>query len=222
MTSPSEPNTPSSPAVTAATELPLPSIGRLVKATGMALVIAIVLLVFVVLPAEYNLDPTGFGKAIGLTRLSAPPGPPGNAATVTPAPGTGDDSGDDSSEAGEGGDADDGREDTVVIEVGPNRGLEYKFSLKAGQKMKYEWNIEQNDEASGATEQTIYYDFHGEPEGDTTGFFESYSISTATGQSGTFTAPFDGVHGWYWKNSTLSLIKITLVTSGEYEILGLR
>ena len=32
----------------------------------------------------------------------------------------------------------------------------------------------------------------------------------------------EGTHGWYWKNVGTKPIKVTLVTSGEYEILGVR
>jgi hypothetical protein len=45
----------------------------LAKATGGALALAAVVLVLAVLPAEYGVDPTGFGQATGLTRLRASP-----------------------------------------------------------------------------------------------------------------------------------------------------
>ena len=162
----------------------------LAKATALALLIAIVLLVLVVFPAEYDIDPTGFGEAIGLTRLASVDG----GATSE---GVGMDT----------------REDRVVVEVPAGSGVEYKFFLRAGQRMKYSWKD---------PERTLRYDFHGEPEGDTTGFFESYSKSRSSFAEGTFTAPFDGVHGWYWKNTSRHPAKITLMTSGSYEVLGLR
>jgi hypothetical protein len=174
------------------TKLPSLSSSGLTKATGIALVIAIVLLVLIVLPAEYDIDPTGFGGAIGLTRLS----------TVAV-----------EGEASRESIAVNVRDDRVVVDVPGGKGVEYKFFLRAGQKMKYSW-----EDPSGA----LYYDFHGEPEGDTTGFFESYAESTSKAAKGTFTAPFDGAHGWYWKNTRAFVAKVTLVTSGSYEVLGLR
>ena len=45
----------------ASPEQPTLSRAGLAKATGVAIAIAIILLVFVVLPAEYDIDPTGFG-----------------------------------------------------------------------------------------------------------------------------------------------------------------
>ncbi len=181
--------TPSTP------QLPLPSYAGLIKATAIAAGLALLLLVFVVLPAEYQIDPTGFGAAIGLTRLSAPieegvaaPGTPGEAA------------------AGQ-------REDSVVVEVPPGKGIEYKFALRAGEKLTYEWK---------SSAGSLFFDFHGEPEGDTTGFFESYVIATANKTKGTLTAPFTGSHGWYWKNKSSRPANVSLSTSGSYEILGLR
>ncbi|TDV99886.1 hypothetical protein BDK62_10135 [Halomonas alkaliantarctica] len=55
------------------TDLPtraeLPSTGKLLRSTLLAAVIAIALLVTVVLPAEYAIDPTGAGRLLGLTEM---------------------------------------------------------------------------------------------------------------------------------------------------------
>src|SRR5262249_29462950 len=48
-----------------------PSKSKLVKATLIALLIALVVLFVAVLPAEYGLDPLGTGKALGLTGIAA-------------------------------------------------------------------------------------------------------------------------------------------------------
>ena len=97
-----------------------------------------------------------------------------------------------------------------------------KFFLRTGQKMVYDWKIQESPDQTNPGPETLIHDFHGEPEGDTTGFFESYSLSNASGAKGTFTAPFDGVHGWYWNNTSKEPVKVILVTSGTYEVLGLR
>ena len=47
----------------------LPSSAQLVKSTIIAAVSAVVILVTVVLPAEYGIDPTGVGKALGLAEM---------------------------------------------------------------------------------------------------------------------------------------------------------
>ena len=47
---------------------PLPSVPQLVRAIGLALLVATVILLVAVLPAEYRIDPTGLGRRIGLLR----------------------------------------------------------------------------------------------------------------------------------------------------------
>lgn len=47
----------------------LPSTGKLIRSTLLAAVTAAVLLVTVVLPAEYAIDPTGAGRLLGLTDM---------------------------------------------------------------------------------------------------------------------------------------------------------
>ncbi|WP_428410589.1 hypothetical protein [Hyphococcus sp.] len=47
----------------------LPSTARLLKSTAIALATALVILVTVVLPAEYGVDPTRVGSVLGLTEM---------------------------------------------------------------------------------------------------------------------------------------------------------
>ncbi|WP_099868077.1 hypothetical protein [Pararhizobium haloflavum] len=51
------------------TRAELPSTARLLRSTGIALVTASALLVTVVLPSEYGIDPTGVGSALNLTEM---------------------------------------------------------------------------------------------------------------------------------------------------------
>ena len=51
---------------------------------------------------------------------------------------------------------------SVIVPAG--RGVEYKFTMLQFKKLSYEWS---------ATESPLYFDLHGEPQGDTTGYFES-------------------------------------------------
>ena len=48
----------------------LPSSKRLLVSTLLAMLASAVLLITVVLPAEYGMDPTGIGQRLGLTALS--------------------------------------------------------------------------------------------------------------------------------------------------------
>ena len=47
----------------------LPSTAKLIRSTIVAAIVALVLLVTVVMPAEYALDPTGAGRLLGLTEM---------------------------------------------------------------------------------------------------------------------------------------------------------
>jgi len=47
----------------------LPSTAKLIRSTIMAAIVALVLLVTVVMPAEYALDPTGAGRLLGLAEM---------------------------------------------------------------------------------------------------------------------------------------------------------
>lgn len=169
----------------------------LFKSTVIALMIAGVVLISVILPAEYNIDPTGIGKKLGLTALANPSG----TATI------GTVQSDKLSTANQ--------QETDIIEVivPAGRGVEYKFAMAQFKKMEYQWHTD------GAA---LFFDLHGEPEGDTTGYYESYAIATLTEMKGSFTTPFAGVHGWYWKNTSDKPVTVKLTVGGEYSIVGLK
>ena len=49
-----------------------PSRSRIAQGTVVAAVVAVIVLVTAVLPAEYGIDPTGIGNAFGFTALNQP------------------------------------------------------------------------------------------------------------------------------------------------------
>ena len=104
------------------------------------------------------------------------------------------------------------RQDEVEILVPANDGLEYKFFLYIHSNINYEWK----------RTSTLYFDMHGDPEADTTGYFESYAAATVDEMSGSVTLPFTGSHGWYWRNDTDEDITISLKTLGNYDVIGLK
>ena len=167
----------------------------LLKSTMISLVIAGVVLVSFILPSEYNIDPTGMGAKLGLTALATVTAQPiVNTTTLTTL------KAEQSSNAIE-----------VVVPAG--RGVEYKFSMAQFKKMDYQWHTDGT---------ALFFDLHGEPAGDTTGYYESYAIATLTEMKGSFTTPFAGVHGWYWKNTSDKAVIVQLTVSGEYSIVGLK
>ena len=104
------------------------------------------------------------------------------------------------------------RDDVIKIVIPARADKEYKFYLEKGATLKYAWNAEGT---------SLFYDFHGEPSGDTSGYFKSFEKSTARQAKGSLTSIFAGTHGWYWKNSSSSSVTITLITKGEYQRLDL-
>lgn len=168
----------------------------LIKYTMFSLVFAAITLFTIILPAEYNIDPTGIGHKLGLTVFH-------NVKAETPVPLSSQEASEKSKDTTE----------TIEVIVPAGGGVEYKFIMTQYQKLEYEWITDGS---------ALYFDLHGEPEGDTTGYFESYAIATLGEMKGSFTAPFSGNHGWYWKNTSDSPVKVQLIVKGEYAKHGLK
>lgn len=100
--------------------------------------------------------------------------------------------------------------DRVRITLNPNQGLEYKFIMKPGATLHYEWE----------STAPVYWDFHAEEEGKPREEFTRFEEGTSDGEEGTRKATFAGRHGWYWLNKGTTPVTITLETTGDYEILG--
>jgi hypothetical protein len=177
----------------------LPSLSRLLRATAVAFAAAAVLLVLIVLPAEYGIDPTGIGRRLGLTRLAAaesrePPAPaPAErpaAAIERPAA---------------------FRSDEVSLTLASGEGAEIKATMRRGDRFVYSWS------ADGPVD----FDMHGEPAVRKGDEYSSYSKKDGeTASHGSFEAPFDGTHGWFWQNLGAEPVTITLKTSGFYDRIG--
>jgi hypothetical protein len=171
--------------------IPVQSVATLIKASIAAAIIATIALVLVILPAEYNIDPTGIGKTLQLTSIA-------QAAEVTAV-----------EEVVPVEQSVPKRSDTVTIEIPPQKGLEYKLLMEKHAHVEYEWTTDGEE---------LYFDFHGEPKGDTTGYFESFALTTSNNMKGSLTTPFAGSHGWYWKNTTDTPVIVTLSIKGSYVI----
>ena len=58
-----------------------------------------------------------------------------------------------------------------------------------------------------------------EPDGAPRGYAQSYEKGRGSSQaSGTLTAPFSGIHGWFWENTGDQEITVTLTTAGFYSM----
>ncbi|WP_455218556.1 HupE/UreJ family protein [Kaarinaea lacus] len=99
--------------------------------------------------------------------------------------------------------------DTITVTIPARGDKEYKLLVGKGATFEYSWQTDG---------ESLFYDFHGEPTGDTTGFFQSFEKNTENQANGTLTTLFAGTHGWYWKNNSRSPVTVTLNVKGDYQL----
>ena len=181
---------------------------RLLVLTSVALIGASLITAAAVLPAEFNRDPLGLGRTTGLSRLWAPPevayrAAPGAPVLAREYPVA-------------------FRSDTIEFPLRADgdrrRGndLEYKVRMQKDATLIYTWSVETVPNAM-----EFYYEFHGHTltpnEKEMT--VASYKKATGTAENGALTAPFDGVHGWYFQNQSVNPVIVRVKISGFYELI---
>lgn len=195
----------------------LPSTAKLVKSTILAAVSACVLLVTVVMPAEYGIDPTGVGRILGLKRMGGIKVSLAReaAAQQTEVPATGDQTAARPTEAAVPAVAPETklaaaaakiRADEMQVTLAPNEGTEIKVELAKGKKVKYSWA------SNGGS---ANFDLHGDSKKLNIDY-HSYSKGSEQKSEGVLTAAFDGNHGWFWRNRTPDTLTVTLKVNGEH------
>jgi hypothetical protein len=181
----------------------LPSSKSLIKATAFALVAAIILLFTAILPAEYGIDPTGIGERIGLTVLNTASAIEEDEVAVTP------DTGSLSTGLNPVWKSDmQYRADSLTVTLLPNQGSELKSKMKVGENFSFNWEVQGG---------VVNFDMHGEKINDGDRFTSYWLGRNASSSKGSFSAPFDGTHGWYWKNKGTDPVTIHLTVSGFYD-----
>lgn len=206
------------------TQSELPTSRQLLRSTVIALVVAAVLLVTVVMPSEYAIDPTGVGRVLGLTQMGeikktlaeeaaadAAVQPAAAPTAQAPAPvkpvvqepiAAVPDVEPIAAPQPE------LKSDEVTVTLKPGEASEIKLEMLDKTTVSYEWTT------NGIP---VNHDTHGEPYNGPNGYFHSYSKGKQVkGDKGEFTAIFDGTHGWFWRNRSNSDVTITLKTKGEY------
>ena len=190
--------------VPAAEARELPSSRQLLKSTLIAAAVAAVLLVTVVMPAEYGIDPTRIGGVLGLQRMGeikvslAEEAAADAAADAAASPAPVAAASAPSLEAE--------RSDVTTVTLAPDEGTEIKLSMAAGGKVRYGWTTDGGE----AT-----FDAHGDSQA--LGIdYRSYEKGREASKEGELEAPFDGSHGWFWRNRTATPMTITLQTDGQY------
>jgi hypothetical protein len=179
-----------------------PSLATLATTTAIALVVAVFILVTIVLPAEYAIDPVGTGRWLGLTEIASPTVAPVEIATSKGAALSPLQNGPLGMYPAE------FQFDVFEIALAPYEYVEYKYQLEKGATMLYSWT------ATAA----VVHDFHGERaagagEGPAE---ESFDKQNRRQANGSLTAPFKGIHGWYWENPGAETITVRLTSAGYY------
>lgn len=95
-------------------------------------------------------------------------------------------------------------EDARQFELAPFESVEIKYQLAEDDGFVYAWNASAE----------VVFDLHAEPAGAAEGFAESFAQGRGSSDSGTYVAPFDGIHGWFWENRGATTVVVSLRTAG--------
>ncbi len=202
----------------------LPSSAQLMRSTLIALCIAGGLLVTVVLPAEYGVDPTRIGGVLGLTNMGeikqqlaqeaeqdALMSDQSGAETMVESPAEQSSAiGADPSSVERVDQAEVQAEtavwaDETVAVLKPGESTEIKLIMMEGGVATFEWVSD-----VGHLNSALH--------GDGT---KGQSITYRNGRAevrheGELVAAFDGSHGWFWRNRSEQTVTMTLRTKGQY------
>ena len=189
----------------------LPSSAQLIRSTVIAAASAVVILVTVVLPAEYNIDPTGIGGALGLAEM-----------------------GEIKAQLAEEAEADRLLEieaeeqsslmndifglfvgtayaqeaeiwrDETTFTLAPGDSAEWKLVMEEGQTVEYRMLVDGG---------RVNFDMHGHGGGQSVTYEKGRG---STGDEGEIIAAFDGEHGWFWRNRDSQPATVTVQVRGEY------
>ena len=194
------------------TEDELPSSKQLLKSTAIAAGAALLILVTVVMPAEYGVDPTGVGRAIGLTEMGEIKVQLSEEAELDrklEQPSSDRQSGlldrllgtlvgvAHAQEA-------ERWKDEFSFTLAPGDGVEWKLAMNGGATANYAWVAEGG---------VVNYDLHGDGGGQSISYRKGRARQS---DEGIITAAFDGNHGWFWRNRDRQDVTITVRLRGDY------
>ena len=97
----------------------------------------------------------------------------------------------------------------MALTLKPGEGAEIKAAMRKGDHFVFGWTAENGK---------VNFDMHGEPPNAGNDEFTSFwkGREQADGH-GIFTAPFDGTHGWFWRNRGHAPVTVRVKVSGFYE-----
>jgi hypothetical protein len=210
------------------TRAELPTTRQLIRSSIIAFVSAIAILATVILPAEYAIDPTGIGSALGLgemgeikkqleqeaeaDRLRDLP----NQSPSQPAINSNPDQ--QSSlfnsiisalfiKSAMAQTTELVWKDEITVTLAPGQGAEVKLTMKKGAVAEFDWTVEGG---------VANFDLHGDGAGKSISYKKGRGVP---GESGSLKAAFDGNHGWFWRNRTKQDVNVTLRVRGDYTVI---
>ncbi|MEH6500619.1 MAG: transmembrane anchor protein [Pseudoalteromonas distincta] len=208
----------------------LPSTAKLIRSTIISAIVALVLLVTVVMPAEYAMDPTGVGRLLGLTEMGEikqqladeaaadeaaqlnavptttqafspePAAPAQQAETSHPEPQIEATASTPAPAAA----AEPEWKDEVQFVLTPGEGTEFKLTMEDGAVASFHWVSD-----GGA----VNFDAHGDGSGQSISYEKGRGVAEDEGE---LTAAFTGNHGWFFRNRNTEDVTLTLRTRGNY------
>ena len=193
----------------------LPSSKQLIRSTVIAGAAAVAILVTVVLPAEYNIDPTGIGEALGLAEMGEIKSQLAEEAEADRQMRLDEQSSllggvlglfvgaayAQEAAPAKGGEA---WRDETTFTLKPGDSAEWKMVMEAGQTAEYQMLVEGG---------RVNFDLHGHGGGNSVTYEKGRG---STGAEGEVTADFAGEHGWFWRNRDSADITVTVQVRGEY------
>lgn len=195
----------------------LPTKERLLKSTVIAAGVAGAILLTVVLPAEYGIDPTRIGRVLGLAemgeiktqlkeereadqQITVDPLKSSTSAPVAEQQ---------SSLFGwlvgtaHAQTAETWKDETSFV-LAPGQGAEWKLVMERGTEAEFNWFT-----VGGP----VNFDLHGDGSGQSISYEKGRGVPAATG---TIKAEFTGNHGWFFRNRTGKDVTVTLQLRGAY------
>jgi hypothetical protein len=202
----------------------LPTASRLLRSTAIAVGVAATLLVTVVLPAEYAVDPTGIGRLLGLTEMGsvkmaiAREADQEAAAEATPAASAPVMTAQAASPPAAAAvpavqaiapaeRAPAAKAEEMTLTLAPGQGVEIKATMRKGASVTYVWVTDGPK---------LNFDTHGDGTGIS---YHGYGKGSESRSEGVLTAAFDGSHGWFWRNRAGKPVTVTLKVIGDFDSL---
>ena len=204
------------------TRAELPSSAQLIKSTIIAIVTAAIILVTIVLPSEYGIDPTGIGRMLKLAEMGEikqqlaeeaeadrqkdlMKNPTDNKTSsnlldnilgsiikTAHAHSSHDHS---AMEKWSG---------QISVILTPGEGTEIKLVMEKGAEAEFLW------EAKGGV---VNFDLHGDGGDNNISYEKGRAVSS---KEGVLKAAFTGNHGWFWRNRGKQDVTVTLSVRGDY------